>query len=139
MVVNGLPLPHQLRALIEAGRWRAAADPSGVDRLFPENGGLCPYSLDQMASETKALCDPGWGPALLGAPDPEDPPGNIDPRLAVIVADLGHGFDQPIALDYRASPDRPRVITFRWPGREERPRWVIIAPDILAFAQLVGM
>ena len=140
MVVNGLPLPRELLALIGAGRWTAPADRSGVDHLFPENGGLRPYSVEQMASETRALCDPRWWvPVLLGAPDPDEPPGDIDPRVAVIVADLGHGFDQPIALDYRASPDRPRVITLRWSKPVERSRWVVVAADIVAFAELVGL
>src|SRR5579859_4504415 len=99
-----MPLPHELLVLIGAGRWVAPADRSKLDRLFPANGGLCPYSVEQMVAETEALCHPQWWPPpLLGAPDPTDPPGDIDPRAAVLVADLGHGFDQPIALDYRAS------------------------------------
>lgn len=138
MLVNGLPLPHDLLALMETGRWKPPIDSSGVDRLFPENGGLYPYSVALMESETRTLFDfpvPAWH----GVPDPDNPPGDIDPCLAVFVADLGHGFDQPIALDYRVSRGRPRVITLRWGERGERNRWVVVAPDIRAFAESVRL
>lgn len=140
MLINGLPLPRELLALMEAGRWRAPTDHSGVDRLFPENGGLCLYSPEMMESETQALFGPYLdGPVWQGVPDPDNPPGDIDPRLAVFVADLGHGFDQPIALDYRVSRDRPRVIALRWSERGEQNRWVFVASDIKAFAELVEL
>lgn len=138
MMINGLPLPRDLLALIDAGRWKAPLDHSGVDRLFPENGGLCLYSAEMMESETRTLFDPQLS-VWHGVPDPENPPGDIDPRLAVFVADLGHGFDQPIALDYRLSRDRPRVITLRWGQRGARNRWVVVAPDIKAFAGSVRL
>jgi hypothetical protein len=139
MVINGLPLPGDLLALIEGGRWIAAPDHSKVDRLFGENGGLFCYSVELMESETRTLFDPQLAPAWLGVPDADDPPGDIDPHLAVFVADLGHGFDQPIALDYRVSRDRPRVITYRWGKEGGRNRWVLVAPDIKAFAELAGL
>lgn len=144
MVVNGLPLPRELLALMDAGRWKTPADRSGVDRLFPENDGLCLYSLNQMESETKA-CNRAdrQTPMCLGVPDADNPPGDIDPRLTVFVADLGWGFDQPIALDYRVSRDRPRVLTLQWweqwPEWGKRNRWVEVAPDIQAFADLIGL
>jgi len=140
MLINGLPLPGDLLALMEAGRWKAPMDCSGVNRLFPENGGLFLYSIELMESETRTLFDPQLRcSAWHGVPDPDNPPGNIEPRLAVFVADLGHGFDQPIALDYRVSRDQPRVITLRWGNRGEQNRWVVLAPDIRAFAELVGL
>lgn len=139
-MINGLPLPGDLLALMEAGRWKAPMGSSGVDRLFPENGGLCLYTVALMESETRTLFDPRLqGQGWLGEPDPANPPGDIDPRLAVFVADLGHGFDQPIALDYRVSRDRPQVITLRWGAGGSRNRWVVVAPDIGAFAELVGL
>ena len=140
MVVNGLPLPRGLLSLMQAGRWQSPADRSLVDRLFPENGGLCLFQVSLMESETRAWCREDMrSPMLLGEQDPDYPPGDIDPRLTVFVADLGHGFDQPIALDYRVSAERPRVLTLSWRARGERNRWVEIAPDIEAFAQLVGL
>jgi hypothetical protein len=138
--VNGLPLPLDLVALMKAGRWKTPGDRSGVDRLFPENGGLYPYGIELMESETRALFLPHQqGPMWRGLPDPDDPPGDIDPCLTVLVADLGIGYDQPIALDYRSSRDRPCVITLRWSERGDHNRWVVVAPDILSFAEMVGL
>src|SRR5262245_47220127 len=87
-VVNGLPLPRGLLALMEAGRWHDPIDPAGLDALFPERGEFCAYTIQGMTFETQALhrfTDAMW----LGEPDPDHPPGDIDPRLAVLVADLG--------------------------------------------------
>jgi hypothetical protein len=138
MMVNGLPLPRELVALMESGRWKMPVNRSGVDRLFPENRGLYLYGIDLMDSETRTLFDPHrQGRMWLGAPDSIDPLGDIDPCLAVLVADLGLGYEQPIALDYRVSRDRPRVITQRWSERGDSSRWVVVAPDIQSFAEMV--
>jgi hypothetical protein len=138
VTVNDLLLPRDLLTLMDAGRWKAPLDPSGVDRLFPENGGLHPYSVEVMESETRSLSN-----LLLQGqvwqPDPDNIPGDIDFGLAVVVADLGTGYDQPIALDYRVSQDWPRVITLRWSERGKQNHWVVVAQDIMAFAELVGL
>lgn len=113
MIVNSLPLPPSLLILIESGRWRCPADQSGLDRLFPERGEFCCYSFAGMEGETQVIYrnpTPMW----RGMPDPANPPGDIDPKLAVLIADLGIGYDQPIALDYRLSREQPRVLTLRW-------------------------
>ena len=52
MIVNGLPLPCDLLALIEAGRWRCPTDESGLDRLFPERSEFCCYGFGGMTGET---------------------------------------------------------------------------------------
>ncbi len=75
---------------------------------------------------------------FLGAPDDDHPPGDIDPKLSVLVGDLGHGSDQPIALDYRLSMDQPRVLTLDY-TRSHQTRWVEIAPNIRTFAELMGL
>jgi hypothetical protein len=136
-VVNGLGLPEDLIVLMDAGRWKPPTALTGLTRLIPENSGLHPYSISQMEFETKTCYLQGrmW----QGVPDPNNSPGDIDPHLTVFIADIGHGFDQPIALDYRVSPERPRVLTLRWSERGERNRWIVIAPDIMAFAELVGL
>jgi uncharacterized protein (TIGR02996 family) len=136
--VNGLPLPAELLALIEAGRWRCPADQSAIDRLFPERSELCLYSFELMQSETKGFpvaATPMW----LGEPDPAHPPGDIDPRLAVLVADLGIGYDQPIALDYRTSLGQPQVLTLQWGSSAQNNRWVEVDPNIQAFAETIGL
>lgn len=110
---NGLPLPDDLVALIESGQWRSPSDPTGLDQLFPERSEFCCYSIGMMEGETRVIYrnnNPMW----RGTPDPDYPPGDIDPKLAVLIADLGLGYDQPIALDYRPSLERPRVLTLQW-------------------------
>lgn len=102
MLIRGLPLPTELVALIEAGRWTCPANPSGLDRLFPERREFCCYTYAAMEGET-ALLDRGQNPMWHGTPDPANPPGDIDPSRAVFIADLGIGYDQPVALDYRPS------------------------------------
>lgn len=50
-------------------------------------------------------------------------PGDIDPRLAVIIGDAEG--DSPIALDYRVSP--PRVVHLGGDGCHSY--WMELAPD----------
>ncbi len=155
MVVNGLPLPNDLLALIAMGRWKRPADQSGIDRLFPDHGGFCPYSPAAMQFESEAYPPEAAVRRLgltmwLGKPDPDNPPGDLDPKQAVLIADLGLGCDSPIALDYRVSIERPRVLYLRWPPNphgikpeeenhwRQANRWVEVAPDIMAFAELAG-
>lgn len=136
--INGLPLPRDLLDLIAAGRWRCPADLSGVNRLFPDRGEFTLYSLDYMPFENS-----GWihqrTPYFLGAPDPYHAPGDIDPRCSILIGDLGIGYDQPIALDYRHSLDEPRVLTLQWLPDDQASRWIGIAPDIGTFAAMVGL
>ncbi|MDB5309346.1 MAG: hypothetical protein JWO38_3548 [Gemmataceae bacterium] len=113
MLIRGLPLPPELVALIEAGRWACPADPSGLDRLFPRRQEFCCYSYAGMASES-GVFERHRTPMWHGTPDPANPPGDIDPSRAVLIADLGLGYDQPIALDYRTSLTEPVVLTLSW-------------------------
>ncbi len=120
--INGLPLPRDLLGLIRAERWRCPSDLSGIDRLFPDRGEFKLYSLDYMPFENdqwvRLFEDLRWldryAPMFLGSPDPVKAPGDIDPRLSVLIGDLGIGFDQPIALDYRPSMEDPPVVTLEW-------------------------
>jgi hypothetical protein len=113
MLVRGLPLPRELVALIRAGRWTCPADRSRLDDLFPDRSEFCCYTVAGMEGET-ALLDRGWNPRWHGTPDPANPPGDIDAGRTVFIADLGIGYDQPVALDYRPSVERPRVLILRW-------------------------
>jgi hypothetical protein len=125
--VRDLPLPPELIVLIEAGRWKSPTDESGLDRLFPERSEFCCYSLTAMVGETRTLDrfrDPMWH----GTPDPANPPGDIDPSRAVFIADLGIGYDQPIALDYRSSLAEPRVLTLSWNKPDPPIPWEHVGP-----------
>ena len=136
--INGLPLPRDLLALIEAGRWRCPADLSGVDRLFPYRGEFRLYTLDYMPFENRH-----WlvqrHPFFLGCPDPVKAPGDIDPMLSVLIGDLGVGYDRPIALDYRPSMEDLVVLTLEWSDSAPDSRWVKVASNLREFAELIGL
>jgi hypothetical protein len=55
-------------------------------------------------------------------------PGDIEPSRAVLIADLGIGYDQPIALDYRASLTEPRILTLSWNRPAPPIPWDDIGP-----------
>lgn len=114
MLIRGLLLPSELVTLIEAGRWVCPDDTPGLDRLFPDRQEFCCYSYAAMIRESSAVFDRHRTPMWHGTPDPTNPPGDIDPGRAVLIADLGIGYDQPVALDYRAHPTKPQVLTLSW-------------------------
>jgi len=143
--INGLPLPPDLLALINTGKWKFPDDMTALNHIFPEHGrDFKLYTLDDMLHENAS-----WlaekRPMFIGAPDTVKAPGDIDPKLSVLIGDLGWGSDQPIALDYRCSMEIPRVLTLEWPGdgrnnqEFENNRWIELAPNILAFAELLGL
>ena len=136
--INGLSLPKALLDLIEAGRWQCPSDLSRVDIVFPDREELMLYSLDYMPFENKNWVDE-TDPMFIGYADAAAPPGDIDPHQSVLVGDLGIGYDQPIALDYRASLVEPCVLTLRWSPNGDSNRWIEIAPSISAFAEMLGL
>jgi hypothetical protein len=139
--INGMPLPADLIALIKAGRWKRPTDRSRLDRLFPSEPGvrleLVLYSFDSMQRENKHWVNQ-TDPMFLGAPDDDRSPGDIDPKLSVLVGDLGLGSDQPVALDYRVSRGEPQVLTLDY-TKGRQTRWVEIAPNIRTFAELMEL
>ena len=72
---------------------------------------------------------------------------NIDPTLAIIIADFGLGSDSPIVLDYRGSPTEPAVLRLAWelehpPAGDQclvRTRWVQCAQTFDHFVDLSGL
>jgi hypothetical protein len=87
-----------------------------------------------MESETSNVCyDLMW----LGTSDPEHPPGDIDPKLTVLIADQGVGEDSPYALDYRVSFEQPRVVLYTWQlaSGDVGNRWIEVAPNFPAFCE----
>lgn len=138
MTINGLPLPSALVSLIEAGRWRAPSDQLGLNLLFPDRGDFMLYSPEYMPFENRHWIETTHK-YCTGEPDPANPPGDIDPAKAVLIADLGNGWDQPIALDYRTSVPEPRVLLFCWRRNGNGNRWVEIAPNIESFSELLKL
>ena len=134
--INGHVLPSGLLNMIRDGRWRCPEDQSKIDALFPEREEFYPYSFETMERETKGLC--GQSEVMwLGLADATNPPGDIDPQQAVLIADLGIGYDQAIALDYRVTTEDPRVLTLHW--RRDSNRWIEIAHNFEEFAKLIGL
>jgi hypothetical protein len=143
--INGLPLPSDLLTLIHTGRWKFPDDLTAVKRIFPvwhkalsHASGNMLYTLDYMPHGNQSWPEEK-DPMFIGAPDPVKAPGDIDPKLSVIIGDLGHGSDQPIALDYRSSMDHPRVLTLEWSYLALNNRWIEVAPNIQSFAELLGL
>ncbi len=71
--------------------------------------------------------------AMLGHPDSDHPPGNLNPQQCVLIGDLGP--HQPLALDYRSDSISPSVVTLPW---GENPvtdnRWLKITDSFDEFA-----
>lgn len=125
--INGFQLPRSLLDLIETGRWRSPADESGLNRLFPVRSEFCCYTFAAMEGETQVLYRQP-GPTWRGTRDSNRPPGDVDPTRTVLIADLGLGYDQPIALDFRLSIEHPRVLTLCWDKPAPPVPWKYVQP-----------
>jgi len=64
--------------------------------------------------------------------DPRTATHEITLELTLIIGDFGLGSDAPLALDYRPSPTKPRVIRLRW-GNDGN-HWVQVAETFGQFA-----
>ncbi len=143
--INGLPLPSYLLTLIDAGQWRFPTDTAVLKRIFPVRGSDAMfYTLEFMLLENEHWYtehDSMW----LGVLTTMELPSSINPQLSILIGDLGNGSDQPIALDYRASMDRPQVLTLEWSVEAKAVNpvwgnwWIEVAPSIEAFAELLGL
>jgi hypothetical protein len=128
--VNGLLVPRDLVDLLVKGRWASASENDVFNSPW---GGIYTYSHQAMRSETSHVC---YGIRWVASPDPAHAPGDIEPRLTVLIADEGIGSDSPFALDYRASFGQPRVLVYRWrlaSPNEDGNRWVEAARDFPTF------
>lgn len=136
--INGLPIPEYLLVLINTERWKCPEDLSRVDELFPDRAELNLYSLEYMEIENKAWLD-NINPMFIAEPDILNPPGNIDSHQSLLIGDLGLGYDQPLALDYRRSQEAPCVVTLMWRDNGRANRWIEIAPNVRSFAEMLGL
>jgi hypothetical protein len=106
--VNGLVLPDDLLAAIDEGLWSERLSVGRLREVFGE-APVHPrfYDLETIDAINLAWRDERRE-VYLGQPNDEQPPGDIDPGLSLLVAELGP--DQLIALDYRRSPSSPGVV-----------------------------
>lgn len=138
-LINGLPLPLALVEAIHSGRWTAPP----IDKLeatFPlatvagepiQHPAF--FDLDGLQRENEGWNDETLA-SYLGKKSDEVQPGDIDPAQSVVIADLGP--DRLIALDYRTSDEKPRVVYLTG---NEQPRWVEAAPDIETLLDDLGL
>jgi hypothetical protein len=131
--VNGHPLPAALVKAFENGRWAAPTDPGALAELARLTGEE-PFHPAFYAAAGLERENAAWpaesDPVYLGEPDPERPPGDLDPARSVLIADLGP--DRPLALDYRQDP--PTVVYLT----EETGRWVRVAGSVEEFLAALG-
>lgn len=63
----------------------------------------------------------------------------IQPELAVGIADFGIGADSPILLYYKKSKMEPVVINLDWDGDGNATTWVVMAESFSEFIDLLGL
>lgn len=126
--VGGLVLPDALVHAMHEGGWTRSKNVETLRRVFgDEPDGPMFYDLPTMLRQN----------VTFQASSPDEVYGEVSessvgvlPPKAVLVGDLG--ADMPIALDYRDSPGRPRVIYLGPSG------WVEVAPSIEALLTELG-
>ena len=119
--IGNLAVPRELVDAIDAGRWLPPHDDRVISDVFgdePDDPRF--YDLPTMARQNQRF--QSRSPAELAGDVFGAQRGlGIDPALAVLIGDLG--ADMPIALDFRISQTRPRVLYFGADGwREVAPR-----------------
>ncbi len=148
-----LPLPDRLASLIESGRWPTTGaavriqndEPivpvARIQALAPGQDGLCLYrppfrTVAEDIVRVPSLAD-YW--SEFGAIE------QLDPELALIIADFGLGSDTPILLDYRPGDD-PQVLTIQWSSvegddgtRRAENRWIVLAASFDEFVERLGL
>jgi hypothetical protein len=105
--IAGLPLPRELVAVIQAGKWCPPTDPQVYIDTFGELPD-CPlfYDLDEMSRQNgswqNSSVEEEFGYPVEGRSV------GIDPARSVLIGDLCP--DMPIALDFRNSENSPSVL-----------------------------
>jgi hypothetical protein len=140
-VGSPLPLPDELRHLIDIGFWpdkanansqnlHPLADREAIARIAPGEPSLW---LDPPPFATLARL-------VLGNADfwnEHGALGEIDPELALVIGDFGLGSDAPIVLDYRVdAAANPRVMRLAW--TDDGNHWIELAQSFATFAQALG-
>lgn len=62
----------------------------------------------------------------------------IDPNLALIIADFGMGSDTVLTLDYRENITIPTVCRLKW-DNENGNRWLKVADNFATFCRMAGL
>jgi hypothetical protein len=136
IAINGLPLPAAVATAIEAGTWLAPEDTHLWYALVPpsEVGRPKLYKIELMRQVNADWANES-DPIYLGLADGRRQPGNLDPRLSLLIGELDP--DGLIALDYRSSIESPSVAYLMLTG--DSCRWMQISPDIDTFMRLLSL
>ncbi|GAB2919437.1 SMI1/KNR4 family protein [Streptomyces mayteni] len=113
--IGGLVVPPPLTELIRSGRWVPPRD----DRVLAEVFGEAPEQPEFYGRAMLVRQNTSWQ-AL-----PADQVAGIDTARTIVIGDLGP--DMPFVLDYRTSPDDPRVLYLGGPGDF---RWRQVAANV---------
>lgn len=129
--IGNLALPRELMIAIDVGRWLPPHDDRIISDVFgdePDDPRF--YDLPTMTRQNQRFQSRSQAELASDIIGAQRGLG-IDPALAVLIGDLG--ADMPIALDYRTSDTRPRVIYFGADG------WREVAPDIDTLLRRLGL
>jgi hypothetical protein len=147
MKVNGHTLPELLQRLLEEGQWKTPADPSMVLEIIgsSSNLGMQMNDLEGMRRESEMnhlfrdikLRDIyGLGSSKeSGKPIQDSSILDIDNQVMI----AGNYDEEAIALDYRLSPEKPRVVACTWDKSGNKSRWKVITPNFETFIALLGL
>jgi hypothetical protein len=149
-----LKQPRELKKLIAERLWPATHNdaiqqnlqrrisPECVHRLIPTEDEIFLYPDPSMtlASEHEASRKKIGETEFFAAYDRSL--DQIDPQLALFIADFGHGSDAPIALDFRSSIEDPPVIGLKWHNMriaDDLNQWVRLADRFSDFVRILEL
>ncbi len=146
-MASGFNLPQGLTRLITEGVWPSVAGPSMTEQQLRPT--IPVKQVQRFAEDERCIClQPPPFPTLAevcaagGAADFWERFGaldQIDPALAVVIADFGIGADSVVVLDYARDAANPPVLRLRWAERGVGNRWVQGARDFDEFAIMLGL
>jgi hypothetical protein len=145
-MVNGLPLPELLGAMIREGRWVHPGD-SRLRELIPFLVDPVNFlsSLEAMAcvSAGRLVDDPGMSAVFhlvrgSRVSQPVELPWLDADRSFFVAVNRWPGDDVAIALDFRTSSSDPRVVAGEW-GSGQACMWREVAPTFSGFVRLLGL
>jgi len=140
MLVDGLPVPMRLLALIDQGLW-----PREDWKISQDLKPLVPIErIHLFAPRAHSIC---LYPPPFCTVSPTDRffseyglLGGISPELCVDIGDFGLGSDAPLLLNYRQDRTNPTVIGPEWVGERGSPNvWVVFAKNFDEFADMLGL
>jgi hypothetical protein len=143
-VVNGLPLPPLLISLLQSGQWKHPGDMKMREVIPFVEAPVFFYSLEQIkgwnniSPDLSEVADTRYHEALGSRAVMFLTLPWLDVEKSIfIAANARHEDDVRIALDYRTSPDDPRVVASYW--ATEGSLWREVTPTFTEFVERLGL